>query len=409
MRRRRDTKFRLESTIVTEKLFYKDPYKRDFDAVVTGLEPDGKKGFRILLDRTCFYPEGGGQPSDSGDLNGVPVLDVRKEGDEVVHLVGDTSAFAIGGMVHGVVDWERRYDFMQQHTGQHLISAAFFNAKEINTVSVHLGDEISTVELDVEKVEEELLIDVERAANLAICMSRPIMAEWVIDNALDTDTLRRAPKVSGEIRVVSVEGTDRVACGGVHVGRTGEVGLVKLVGTELIRGHLRTIWKIGARAYEDYRQKDRVTSRLTELFSAPLEGLAEAAAVMVNKLESAEKSLRAAEGKRAKDTAREMIESGDDILARILEDEESKFLKAVANALVSAEAPPFCLLSQRDGKLFWFAGDPHGSEDLKPVIDELLPLIDGKGGGRPPLWQGVGNRADGAAEFLSAFKAKLAC
>lgn len=248
-------KFRLESTIVTEKLFYKDPYKQDFDGVVTGIETDEKKGVRILLDRTCFYPEGGGQPSDSGDLNGVPVLDVRKEGDEVVHLVSDTSAFAIGGMVHGVVDWERRYDFMQQHTGQHLISAAFFNTREINTVSVHLGEEISTVELDVEKIEDEILVEVERAANLAICMNRSISTEWVTDDELDTATLRRAPKVSGDIRVVSVEDLDRVACGGVHVGRTGEVGLVKLVGTELMRGHLRTIWKIGTRAYDDYQKK----------------------------------------------------------------------------------------------------------------------------------------------------------
>ncbi len=392
---------------MTEKLFYKDPYKQDFDAVVTRVEPDEGRGFRVLLDRTCFYPEGGGQPSDTGVINDIPVLDIRKEGDEVVHLVGDTPAFTVGGMIHGAIDWDRRYDFMRQHTGQHLISAVFFNAKEINTVSVHLGEEISTVELDVGVVEEELLEHVERLANQAICANNPILTEWITDDELDAGTLRRAPKVSGQIRIVSVADIDRVACGGVHVGRTGEVGLVKLVGTEVVRGHLRTIWKIGERAYEDYHLKTQITSRFVDLFSAPLEELDAAVAGIFDKLNSSEKALRDAEGKRAADTAGAMAAAGENVITRILENEGSKFLKTVATALVSAEASPFCLVSRRDGKLFWFAGAPIGSSDLKPILDELLPLIDGKGGGKSPLWQGVGGRVEAAEEFVSAFRAKL--
>jgi alanyl-tRNA synthetase len=392
---------------VTEKLFYKDSYKQEFDAVVTGVEPVDGGGFRILLDRTCFYPEGGGQPSDKGTINDIPVLDVRKEGDEVVHLIGDTPAFTVGGMVHGVIDWDHRYDFMQQHSGQHLISGAFFTADGINTVSVHLGEEISTVELDIETAAEDTLEHVERSVNRSICRNSPIQTEWISDEELDADTLRRAPKVSGMIRIVSAEGTDRVACGGVHVGRTGEIGLVKLVGTEVIRGNLRSIWKIGERAYDDYRLKSLITTHLVDRFSAPLGDLEAAVAGMLEKQSTIEKALREAEGRRAEDFARAMAADGENVITRVFENEESKFLKTVATALVSAEASPFCLVSKMEGRLFWSAGAPGGLSDLKPALDELLPLIDGKGGGKIPLWQGVGGRVDGAEEFLAAFRAKL--
>ncbi len=392
---------------MTEKLYYKDPYKREFDAVATAIERDGERGFKVTLDRTCFYPEGGGQPADRGLLNGIPVKDVRKEGEEVIHLLGDTPAFSEGGMVHGSIDWERRYDFMQQHSGQHLISGFFFTAKGINTVSVHLGEEISTVELDVGTAEEDLLEHVERVVNRSICLNSPIQAEWIEEGELDAGTLRRELKVSGSIRIVSVAGADRVACGGVHVGRTGEIGLVKLVGTEVIRGHLRTIWKIGDRAYDDYRLKTRLTSRFVDLLSAPLEDLEAAVTGMLERQLTVERALRETEGQRAEDTARALAAAGENVITRIFKNEESKFLKSVATALITAATSPFCVMSLREGKLVWFAGAPVGSYDLKPTLDELLPLIEGKGGGKPPLWQGVGGKIEAACEFLSAFKAAL--
>ena len=393
---------------MTKKLYYKDPYKREFDAVITGVEP-GKEGtVRITLDATCFYPKGGGQPADTGTINGAPVVDVRKDGEEVIHILDVDPGFLEGGTVHGVVDWDHRYDFMQQHSGQHLISGAFYQIGGVNTVSVHLGEEITTVELDAESVEDEILKQVEKRVNQTICMNLPIGSEWIDEAQLDAGSLRREVKVSGLIRVVSVEETDRVACGGVHVATTGEIGLVKLVGTETIRRHLRTIWKIGDRAYEDYRLKSVVAGALVDLFSSPLEKLTEAAKSTLGRLDIAEKALGNAEERRATDAARSFISSGEGVITHTFDDEDGKFLKSLATTLIAEGAECFCLLNRQAGRLQWFAGVPAGMEELnlKPALDEILPLIEGKGGGKAPLWQGVGGRIESAEEFLLAFRRK---
>lgn len=394
---------------MTEKLYYSDPYKRDFDAVITGVQPsDGQ--LHVTLDATCFYPEGGGQPADRGTLNGRRVLDVRKDGDEVIHVLEAESTLAEGGTAHGQIDWDRRYDFMQQHSGQHLISATFYRIGGIGTVSVHLGDEISTVELDAESVDEELLEQVETAVNQVVCMNVPIQASWFDEEKLDTGSLRRELKVSGAIRVVSIEDTDRVACGGVHVANTGEIGLIKLVGTEVIRKHLRTVWKIGERAYDDYRLKSEVSARLVDLFSSPLAELESAARKTLERLEAAEKAVREAEEKRARDTAASIAETDDTVITHTFDNEDNKFLKSVATTLISQGRKNFCLLNIQPGRLQWLAGVPEEAQDtnLKPGLDEILPIIDGKGGGKPPLWQGVGTRIEAAHEFLDAFRGKVA-
>lgn len=390
---------------MTKKLYYKDPYKREFDAVITDVRTDDN-GVKVLLDATCFYPEGGGQPADRGTINGTSVTDVRKEADEVIHVLEGEPVMSKGGMVHGVLDWDHRFDFMQQHTGQHLISGAFYQIAGIGTVSVHLGEEISTVELDVESAEIETLASVEKRVNQSICMNLPVQTDWVDEEELDTGSLRRELKVSGAIRVVSVEETDRVACGGVHVGRTGEIGLVKLIGTEIVRNHLRTIWKIGQRAYDDYELKTQVCGRLIDLFSSPLADLETAAKNNIEKLGAAEKALHESAEKRAADAAASLLSAGDSVITAVFNNEESKFLKSVATSLIGKGTLPFCLLNLQEGRVQWLAGVPSGSGDtnLKPLIDELLPIIDGKGGGKPPLWQGVGTKLDAADDFLSSFR-----
>ncbi|MBT3271855.1 MAG: alanyl-tRNA editing protein, partial [Spirochaetales bacterium] len=275
---------------MTEKLFYKDPYKSEFDAVVRDIKPHDKKDVvEVYLDRTCFYPEGGGQPADIGMIETTEVIDARKSGDDVVHVCREEPRLISGAAVHCTVDWTHRFEFMQQHTGQHLISAALYQAAALNTVSVHLGEEYSTVELEVQKIDEELLLSIEREVNQIICRNIPVQVSHLGEGDPGLADLRRPPKVDGEIRVVAVEGIDKAACGGVHVERTGEVGLVKLIGTESIRGNIRTIWKIGDRAHADYREKILVCAELSKLFSAPTAGIVDEARELAARLVSAQK------------------------------------------------------------------------------------------------------------------------
>ena len=327
---------------MTEKIFYRDPYKRQFDAVVECLLPPDPRGrYGAILDRTCFYPEGGGQPADHGTIDGAAVVDARKEGDDVVHLTEEPLAVSEGAPVHCELDWERRYDYMQQHSGQHLVSAAFYQLKGINTVSVHLGDTYCTVELDVETVDADTLASVERRANDTICTNIPIQTEWIEDGEIELSSLRRAPKVAGSIRVVSVEEVDRAACGGVHVERTGEIGLIKSVGIETIRGHARTIWKIGRRAYDDYQAKSEVCDRLVELFSAPRGELEEAAKRLLDRLGEAEKRAKDEECRRAALIAENLAGSGESAITVSFPEEGDGFHRQVASALLDFTDRPF--------------------------------------------------------------------
>jgi alanyl-tRNA synthetase len=218
------------SVAVSEKLYYRDPYLFEFDAVVARCEPSegGPDGlFDVLLDRTCFYPGGGGQPSDRGTLGGAKVVDVAYRGEEIAHVVD--AALPPGGAVRGAVDAGRRLDFMAQHTGQHILSQALLAVGGLETVSVHFGDEITTIELKAAAVEERTLRIAEERANAVVKENRPVIVHEVDAADVSRFPLRRTPPDVGKLRVVEVSGFDWAACGGVHVAAAGEVLLVKIL------------------------------------------------------------------------------------------------------------------------------------------------------------------------------------
>ncbi len=257
-----------------QPLFYRDAYTAAFTARVESIEEE-KGTFILTLDDTAFYPEGGGQACDRGQIGGARVLDVRKKDGEIFHYLEsrpvdlDARAVEPGSSVRGELDWGHRFDFMQQHTGQHILSAVLFRDFGLSTVSVHQGEEDTSIEIEAESLEEEELLKLEDTAMGLIAANRKIETFFVDERDLENYDLRREPKVSGTIRVVRIEGYDAVACGGVHTATTGEVRLIRCMGEEKIRGRLRLHWKIGDRALKDYREKSRIISRLTDLFSAP--------------------------------------------------------------------------------------------------------------------------------------------
>ncbi len=254
----------------TRLLYYKDQYKKEFSAEVVRVDKE-KEGWSIVLDQTCFYPEGGGQPADRGQIDGIDVYDVRKKDGIVYHFTASKPE-RDSGSVSCSIDWQHRFDYMQQHTGQHIISGVL-HEEGIGTVSVHQGEQYTSIETDQPAISDEDLDRIEEEVNLVISKNAAVRDYQVTDKEIPSLHLRRPPKVTGSIRIVELEGYDRAACGGVHTAATGEVVFAKILFTEKIRGHIRIAWILGSRVFRDYRQKQRITQRLSDLFSAPAEGI----------------------------------------------------------------------------------------------------------------------------------------
>ncbi len=248
---------------MTERLYYSDSYLTSFQArVVESLD----SGLRIVLDRTAFYPTSGGQPYDLGQLNGIAVLDVIDEEDRVVHVLAAPLAAA---EVEGIVHWDRRHDHMQQHTGQHLLSAVFDQLHHARTLSFHLGAESSTIDLDAPSLSPAQLQSAERRANEII--QENLLVAVSFEDAAEAAGLRKESTREGTLRIVSIGSLDRSACGGTHVRATGEIGPLLLRKTEKIRNSTRVEFLCGQRAITRARADFEALSQIARQFSAPLD------------------------------------------------------------------------------------------------------------------------------------------
>ena len=397
---------------MTEKIYYADPLARDFNAEVVSVSTTANR-CSLALNRTAFYPEGGGQPADRGSIAGFPVRDVQKEGDTVVHLLeanpGDFPK--VGDSVRGELDWDHRFDYMQQHTGQHIISASMIHVGGYNTVAVHQGERYTTVECDSADIPDRDLQGIEELANTTVCRNLAVRAFSASDAEIPALGLRRAPKVTGVIRIVEIEGFDRVACGGVHTPTTGDVGMIKLTGVERIRGNIRTIWKIGRRALDDFREKTDIVNALVDRFSAQPHEIVSRAERLEQALKQAQYDYRAVVQQLAAFRAERLVASGDPLQpVRVVShrglDESPELMRATAEQITAGERVCALLLNTTEDRLHWIiACSPDVALDFELVRRELLPLIEGKGGGKPGIWQGVGNRVTAAETMERAFRA----
>jgi alanyl-tRNA synthetase len=272
---------------MTDRLYYTDSYLREFAARILERSADGRT---VYLDRTAFYPASGGQPCDTGSIAGVPVLDVADEGDRIAHRLEEPLDC---GPVECAIDWSRRFDHMQQHTGQHLLSAVFEEWFGLHTVSFHLGAESSTVDLDGGAVESGAVLDAERRANDIVFENRPVAVQF--EQGAEVQGLRKPTDREGTLRIVSIEGLDRSACGGTHVCATGEIGPILLRKLDRVRLTVRVEFLCGGRAVRRARADYEALSKTAQVLSAPLE---EVPAMVAAELETA----------RANDKARRKLE-----------------------------------------------------------------------------------------------------
>ncbi len=380
-----------------EKLFYADPYCREFDAVVLECAPD-PRGARVILDRTAFYPTGGGQPHDLGTLGETRVLEVAEEDGRVVHWVERPLPH---GPVRGEIDWTRRFDHMQQHHGQHLLSQAFLQEARAATISFHLGEAECTIDLECAGLPPDRIERAETLANRIIREGRTVESRFYARGELPPVDLRKLPPDVDRVRLVSVPEFDHTPCGGTHPARTSEVQLVKVLGTEKVKQKLRVSFVCGERALRRFDARSRLIgdlcARLKTGESALADGVArlqEEKAQTYRRWKSVSLELAAREGERLRAAAVEC--AGLRVVECTFADRDLSWLGGVAEAIVASGRAAAVLGSRWEGSAQLFlARSPDLEFDLRPVLAEVLALIAGKGGGRPHAVQAGGSRPEG--------------
>jgi len=376
---------------MTKRLYFDDPYRTEFDAkVVRRLEVDGQPG--LILDETCFYPTAGGQCCDKGLLNDVPVVDVCDMDGEIVHV---TSRAIDAERVHGTIVWERRFDFMQQHSGQHVLSQSLIRVLDADTVSAHLGEESSTIEISRESLEEEETAKAEDTANRIVFENRAIKTYFVSADEVRKLPVRKIPAQQGPFRIVEVDGFDHSACGGTHCSRTGEIGFIKIGRWEHIRGNVRLQFLCGGRALKDYRFKSETVEKLADRYSAGPHDLLS----LVTKQAEENKELRKTV-KRLSDQA--LIFEAHDLLSKAVSCGNIKVVRAVFDNRPFDEVRSLATrIADRDRTVVLFGnrGDNGQlafscSEGLSYRMDTLIAdacaILSGRGGGSPRFAFGGG-------------------
>ncbi len=289
--------------IQEERMYYADSYLWKFQGTVVETRRDGEK-WHARLDKSAFYPTSGGQPHDTGTLNDVPVIDVFIEDGAVFHTV--TKPLSVGEQVIGHIDGKRRFDFMQQHCGQHILSRCFEDLMDVDTVGFHLGAEWATIDLNVPSLSWSDVECVECRANEVVWENRVVSARFVNPEELVHFSLRHPPKVTEDIRIVSIEGFDDNACGGTHPSATGAVGAIKVVKTERIRGGVRLSFVCGARALADFQRKTAVLREVSQALSTGVDELVPTVQKLQANAVSAQKQVEEAKEVLAEVTAHKL-------------------------------------------------------------------------------------------------------
>jgi alanyl-tRNA synthetase len=386
----------------TERLYYTDCYLREFEArIVRSVAVPN--GFKVYLDRTAFYPTSGGQPTDFGTLAGLPVLEAVDEGDEIAHLLRQAPE---SEGVSGKIDWARRFDHMQQHTGQHILSAAFERIGNYKTVSFHLGEESSSIDLDSDRLGSSQLEQAEDVANQVVFENRPVRISFQAAGEANRLDLRKPTAREGEVRLVEVEGFDLSACGGTHVSRTGAVGSILLRKVERMKGSTRVEFLCGGRAYRQARRDFRVLSEAARLFSAALdtvpELIAKQAQELRDEIRGREKLLeRLAEYRAAELWQAAPLLGGRRVVRQVFPQEEAAEVKLLAHALAKlAGAVALLAVKGQPTKLF-FAQNPGGTAEMGSTLKQTLAKFGGKGGGSRDFAQGGGLEESRLEEALA--------
>jgi alanyl-tRNA synthetase len=394
---------------MTDRLYYTDAYRQIFDADVTACTAAADR-FEVTLAATAFYPTSGGQPHDVGRLGGRRVVDVVDHDDgRLVHVLD--GPLDVGQHVDGTIEWPRRFDHMQQHTGQHVLSAAFDRVCQARTESFHLGTAAATIDLHRQVTPGDIAA-AEAEANRVVWEDREVRVRFVTADEAAALPLRKESGRSGTLRLIEVADFDLSACGGTHVSRTGGIGLIAVSGWEKFKGGTRVEFVCGGRALtrlRDWRDALAATNRLLSVSPADL-------APAIERLQGENKALaRAARGfqeQLATHVAAELIGAGERVgdrvvIARAMDGWDAAGLKAIAVGLAVHAGTAVAVFSTTAPALVVVARAPDVAVDAAAVLKALVARFGGKGGGKPDLAQGGGLAGD-IDDIVAAAKALLA-
>ncbi len=384
---------------VTERIYYTEPYTTEFDATVLQVTTTDDGRPAAVLDRTAFYPTSGGQPYDTGRLGSRAVVDVIDQEDGTILHVLDAAIET--GPARGTIDWTRRFDHMQQHTGQHVLSAAFDHLFGVRTVSFHLGTTSSSIDLAREVTADEIA-RAESEANRIVWEDRPVSIRFEDAEAASALPLRKESKRQGRLRLIDVEGFDLSACGGTHVARTGGIGIIVIAGCERFKGGSRIAFLCGVRALAGYRAlRSSVDESVRQLSVLPSE-LPEAIARIQGEVRDARKRAKDMQSDLAAFKADGLAAAGTPLgafrlVAASLDGWDQNGLKQIASELASRPGHVAVLTTATEPVSVVVARSNGVAQDSGAILKKLVEQFGGKGGGRPELAQGGGMKGPAAA------------
>ena len=376
---------------MTDRLYYRDSFLREFEARVVKLEPGDAGRARVWLDQTVFYPTSGGQPNDLGTLDGVAVLDVFEEGDDIVHLLERAPA---GERLKGEIDWPRRFDHMQQHTGQHVLSAAFVRLFKFPTVSFHLGRDLCTIDLATPSLGRRQLEAAEELANQAIFEDRSVHIRFPTDAEATEMGLRRPAEQSGGLRVIEIDDFDRCPCGGTHVARTGQIGLILARGTEKVKQNIRVEFVCGGRSLRAARASHASLTEAARLLTTGPQELPSVLRKQFDERRAAERQRQQLLERLAEDEARSLLSEAEKLgerrlVVKVLEEADAAYLRLLGARLVKEPQVQLLLASRGEPVAVVFAQTPGLEADMNALLREILQKVGGKGGGSRDFAQGA--------------------
>ena len=374
----------------SKRPYFEDPYQVEFEAhVIKKTFHDGKPA--VVLDQTFFYPEGGGQPADKGTINGIQVIHVLEEDDQIMHVLKEevTSDF-----VKGEIDWGRRFDHMQQHAGQHILSQCFVRIFEAKTLSFHLGEKSSTLEIDMRKITEEEVEKVEKLANDIVFQNREIKSQFLGEEGIQSVPLRKPSQKKGLIRVVEVSGFDCTACGGTHPRRTGEIGMVKIIRWERIRNNVRLEFISGRRALQDYTRKHKDLRQLSNQLTVDESEVIASFEKLLSELKAQRSKARKIQENLIQYEAEEVIQGAEEkIVKKIFTERTPEEIRLLVLSII--KKGEFVVLFGLKGEArahVFLACSESFDLDMRELVPVVASLIDGRGGGRPGLVEIAGEK-----------------
>lgn len=364
-----------------EKLYEAQPYLTHFSAVVQSCT-QGKKGWDICLDQTAFYPEGGGQPYDTGTLGGLKVLEVHQREGHVVHTC--QAPLEVGSQVEGSIDWPRRFDLMQHHSGEHIVSGIAHRRFGCDNVGFHMGNDVITIDLNVELTAEQVS-QLEAEANQYIWEDHPIAITYPTPEELEHLDYRSKKALTGQVRIVSFPGADTCACCGTHVSSSGQVGLVKLLSCQKFREGVRIELVCGKRALDYLSQVWEQNHQVSNLLSAKTMQTGAAVRRLLEENAALKSRILTMEERQFADLAQRYTGAGDVVVFESGLSPDS--LRRLCGAVQTACGGRCACFSGEDGSGYQYAiGQPGGN--LRPLVQALNQALQGRGGGKPDFVQG---------------------